>query len=213
MSMALLMAHPKTFLKTNAVWVHGSLNVMTKGKPETVGSTGVGKVYPVQLQSAKGKTCKDQNGAGNMPCWEIVPAVSLGDTTLAFYLPYRQNHTSSMLLGDKAKLFLTDNINGCTFAAGKGGAPLVSHLNFTEGRVEGTKIDQEEIDRELDRLFPSGDIVAVKKAQYRTDDQFPDVTVLGVCSGGGWKFVYQRRDYLGPNQYQLRSVHSVKSLP
>ncbi|MDR3774371.1 MAG: hypothetical protein P4L26_13535 [Terracidiphilus sp.] len=212
MSLRLLVVHPKTFLKQNAVWVHGSLNVATKGRPETVGTTGVGKVFPVMMQAARGKSCTDKAGA-NIPCWEIVPATSLGNAFLAYYLPYRQNSTTSMLLGDKAHLFLTDNINGCTFTAGSGGSPLVSHLNYTVGRKEGTSIDQTKIDEEIDTLYPAGGIQALKKAQYRTDDQFPDVTVVGVCDNGHWRFVYQRRDLLGNNRFQLRSVHSVKSLP
>jgi hypothetical protein len=212
MSLSLLIAHPKTFLKANAVWVHGQLNFMTLGRPDTIGTTGMSKCFPVQLQRSQMKHCTDKSG-GNMPCWEIVPATSLGEFTLAYYLPYRQNAVTSMLIGNKANLFLTDTIDGCTFAAGPGAAPLVSHLNYTVGRQEGALIDQGQIDEDLDELYPAGGIQALKKAQYKTDDQIANVTVVGVRQSGAWKFVYQRRDNLGGGNFRLRSVHSVKSLP
>jgi hypothetical protein len=212
MSLSLLIAHPKTFLSTNAVWVHGSLNYMILGQPDTVGGTGMGKVFPVCLQRSSVKQCTDKHGA-NMPCWEIMPATSLGEFMLAYYLPYRQNTVNSMLIGNKADLFLTDTIDGCTFAAGPGAAPLVSHLNYTVGREEGALIDQGEIDEDLDELYPAGGIQALKKGHYKTDDQVPNVTVIGARRSGRWKFVYQRRDNLGGGRFQLRSVHSVRSLP
>src|ERR1700679_2548433 len=142
LSLTLLIDHPKTFLKTNAVWIHGSLNVAVQGKPQ-VNANGVGKVFPVEMRSATGKSCVDKAGR-NMPCWEIVETKVFSKLgTLAYYLPYEQNKTKSMLLGSNAKLFLTDTINGCTFAASTGGQPLVSHLNYTAGRQEGTSIDQD----------------------------------------------------------------------
>ncbi len=55
-----------------------------------------------------------------MPCWEVAPSSS-PFAALASYLPWRPNSTLTMLLGDKADFFITDTMNGCTFAFGAGG--------------------------------------------------------------------------------------------
>lgn len=208
----MLIENPKTFLKSNAVFVHGNLNFKLLGRPDTIGGTNVSKVFPVMLRRAPMKHCQDKGGA-DMPCWEFAPAESLSNVVLAYYLPYVPNTTRSMLLGNAANIFLTDHIDGCTFAAGPGAMPLVSHLNYTVGRQEGALIDQDKIDEEVEGLYPNSEgVVALKKAQYKTGDALPHVTVIGVRRDGRWKFVYQRRDNLGGGNFRLRSVHSVKGL-
>jgi hypothetical protein len=150
-----------------------------------------------------------------MPCWEVAPSNSPA-ATLAYYLPWRPNSTLTMLLGDKADFFITDTMNGCTFAFGAGGKPRVAHVNYNtfneEGeRAEGRPIDQAHMDAEVQRLFP-GAVTALRKADYHTAS-FPNVTVVGVRRAGVWKFVYQKRDYLGAvgnSLYALKSVHTIR---
>jgi hypothetical protein len=121
-----------------------------------------------------------------------------------------------MLLGDKADFFITDTMNGCTFAAATGGKPRVAHVNYNTfnelgDREEGRPIDQPHMDAEVRRLFP-GAVAALRKADYVTRS-FPNVTVVGVRRDGQWKFVYQKRDYLGAAAnalYTLKSVHTIR---
>ena len=217
MSLQSLIAHPKTFLKTNALWPAGQLNVMAAGKPDVfkVGTTDEGsRVWPVQLRAKGGVECKARDGTP-MACWEVAPA-SLPAATLAYYLPWRPNSTLTMVLGDKADFFITDTMNGCTFAFGAGGKPRVAHVNYNTfneagDREEGRPIDQAHIDAEVQRLFP-GAVGALRKADYLTSS-FPNVTVVGVRRNGQWTFVYQKRDYLGTaanKLYELKSVHTIR---
>lgn len=217
-----IVAHPKTWLKTNALWVHGGLNVACKGKPDIIDAgkdTERARLFPVQFVRTSEYKCLDQDGRP-MTCWELRQGTSLGFDALVYYLPYVQNQTRSMRLADKGSLFFTDTIDGCTFAAGPGGAPVVSHLNYTEENDEGVravggKIDQGKIDSELNKLYGAQKIAALKKADYRKSDAIPNVTVLGVRGDGGWRFVYQRRNRIENSlrDFQLVSVHTVKSLP
>ena len=217
MSLQALLQHPRTFLRTNALWPSGQLNVAARGRPDVfgVGTAEEGsRVWPVTLRSKSGVECRTRDGSP-MQCWEIAPASSPA-ATLAYYLPWRPNSTLSMLLGDKADLFITDTMNGCTFAFGPGGRPRVAHVNFNtfndEGeREEGRPIDQAHMDAEVRRLFP-GSVTALRKADYHTAN-FPNVTVVGVRHGRSWKFVYQKRDYLGAAEkalFTLRSVHRIR---
>ncbi len=218
MSLQSLIAHPKTFLKSNALWPSGQLNVMAMGKPDVfqVGTPNEGsRVWPIELRMKSGVECKTRDGAV-MPCWEVAPSNSLGAATLAYYLPWQPNSTRTMQLGDKADFFITDTMNGCSFGFGPGGNPRVAHVNYNtfnaEGvREEGKPIDQAQIDAELKRLFPTA-VTALRKADYSTAN-FPNVTVIGVRRHGQWKFVYQKRDYLGSAGralYVLKSVHTIR---
>ena len=217
MSLQSLIAHPKTFLKTNALWPAGQLNVMAAGKPDVfkVGTADEGsRVWPVHLRAKAGVECKAHDGTP-MTCWEVAPSPSPA-ATLAYYLPWRPNSTLTMLLGDKADFFITDTMNGCTFAFGPGGKPRVAHVNYNTfndagDREEGRPIDQPHMDAEVQRLFP-GAVAALRKADYLTSS-FPNVTVVGVRRNGQWTFVYQKRDYLGSagnRLYKLQSVHTIR---
>lgn len=219
MSLSQIIAHPKTFLKSNALWPAGQLNVTAQGRPDVVRAgtpTESAKVWPVQLRRKAGVSCSHRGV--DMPCWEVAPAGSLGGgMVLAYYLPWRPNSTLSMVLGDKADFFITDTMNGCTFAFGPGGQPRVAHVNYNtfndEGvREEGRPIDQAFMDQEVQRVLPGGTAGVLRKANYVTPN-FPNVTVIGVRRHGRWKFVYQKREYLGAGvtaQYALRSVHTVR---
>ena len=217
-----LVEHPKTWLTSNALWVHGGLNVACQGKPDIIDAgknTERTRLFPVRFVRTTEYKCLDQDGQ-DMACWELRHETSLGFDALVYYLPYLQNQTRSMRLADKGSLFFTDTIDGCTFAAGPEGNPVVSHLNYTEENDEGVravggKIDQAKIDSELTSLYGNQKISALKKADYRKSDAIPNVTVLGVRGPGGWRFVYQRRHRLENSlrDFQLVSVHTVKSLP
>ncbi len=205
MSIHQLLQHPKTFLKSNAVWVSGKMNLIGKAKAE---------IWPVTLTGAGGVTCLGFDKKP-IPCWEIVPAESMADFELAYFLPWGPNSTQSTTLGNKAKLFITDTMNGCSFAGETtGGAPKVAHVNYNVGRTEGNPIDQTFMDSEINRLFPPGTSgpKALRKADYLTPI-FPNVTLIGVFRNNKWDFVYQVRDYQGATSkknYALMSVHTVR---
>ena len=204
MSIELLVKHPKTFLNTNAVWVGNEFAWKAKGTPDT-------KLWPVTLRRNQGKKCTQSDGT-DVPCWDIVIAQSL-DCAMAFYLPYVPNTTKEMTLSTKGRLFITDTLDGCTFAHNGGGTAKVAHLNYTEGKAEGGRLDQPTIDGEVDRLFPTG-ASTLKKADYDTKTK-GNVTVIGVLRpGGAWEFVYQRRDFKGvahtTQEFQLISVHRIR---
>jgi hypothetical protein len=207
-----IIRHPKTFLKSNALWVSGAFQVACKAKPDN-------KVWPIRLQRTSMVECKNSAGL-DLPCWEILPAFTLGYSSLAYFLPWYPNSTKEMVLGTAADLFLTDTMNGCSFGYGPGGTPRVAHLNYnvqnSEGvREEGLAIDQTHINSEINRIFPGG-ATTLKKADYavNTDGQFPNVTVIGVRDNGMWRFVYQRRAYVGvangKKSFKLLSVHTVR---
>ena len=212
-----IIQHPKTFLKDNALWPAGQLNVLAKGKPDVfkVGTVDEGsRVWPVELRQINTVECKTRSGAV-MPCWEVAPSNSMA-ATLAYYLPWQPNSTRTMLLGDKADFFITDTMNGCTFAFGPGGKPRVAHVNFNtfneeRDRQEGRPIDQGHMNAEVQRVI-SGGAIALRKADYTTAN-FPNVTVLGVRRNGQWTFVYQKRDRVATTNkiiYMLKSVHTIR---
>jgi hypothetical protein len=199
-----LINHPKTFLKDNAVWVANEFAWQAKGAAST-------KIWPVTLRSTKNKSCKNHDGAA-MPCWEIGIAKD-HDMALAYYLPYVKNQTKEMTINSKARLFLTDTLDGCTFAYNGGGTAKVAHLNYTLGHVDDAKIDQAEIDQEVNRLFPTG-AATLTKDDYQTATM-SNVTVIGVLRDtGAWEFIYQKRDYTGlghtAQNFELVSVHRVR---
>jgi hypothetical protein len=204
MSILQLINHPKTFLKDNAVWVANEFAFQAMGVANT-------KVWPVTLRPTQKKSCKKHDGTV-MPCLEIGIAKD-HDMALAYYLPYIQNRTKEMTIDNKARLFLTDTLDGCTFAYNGGGTAKVAHLNYTLGHVEGEKIDQGEIDQEVNRLFPTG-ATTLKKADYQTATA-GNVTVIGVLRDtGAWEFIAQKRDYKGVSlttqDFELVSVHRVR---
>lgn len=186
--------HPKTFLKDNAVWVANEFAWKAKGVANT-------KIWPVT----------------DMPYWEIGIAKD-HDMALAYYLPHVKNQTKEMTINNKARLFkarlfLTDTLDGCTFAYKGGGAAKVAHLNYSLGHVDDAKIDQAEIDQEVNRLFPTG-AATLKKDDYQTAT-VSNVSVIGVLRDtGAWEFIYQKRDYTGlghtAQNFELVSVHRVR---
>ncbi|MBL9050250.1 MAG: hypothetical protein JNK19_09085 [Tabrizicola sp.] len=221
-SIAEIVVHPKTFLKLNALWPSGHLNMQARGNPATFGPDGTAQVIPLTLRPKPGVQCLDKSGA-SMPCWEIAPA-GLGGH-LGYYLPWQPNSTKTMVIGDKADFFITDTMNGCTFAAGTGGTVRVAHVNFNtfndDGlREEGRPIDQGHMDAEVNRVMGIGTPgVALRKANYLVaNGDFPNVTVVGVRRGGMWTFAYQKRAMTEPSRvggamvpaYRLVSVHNVR---
>lgn len=201
MSLSEFIRHPRTFMRNNAVWVSGELNAMGRA------TSGL---YPVTIAPARGVSCT-KNGAA-MPCFEVKPATDLG-MTLAYFLPWEPNSTKVMTLGTKADLFLTDSMNGCSFAAATGMSPTVAHVNYNMHRTEGQPIDQAEIDNEIAATFPhGGPAKTLKKADYVTST-FPNVTVMGVRKTTGWEFYYQKRNYTGATatrNYEYKSVHKIR---
>lgn len=222
MSIREIVTHPRTWLKSNALWVHPALNAACMGRPDILDAgkdSERTRLFPVRLVRSTEYQCLDTSGQP-MACWELRHEPSLAHDALIYYLPYVQNQTRTMRLADQGDLFVTDTIDGCTFAAGPGGKPQVSHLNYTEKNADGEraiggKIDQPKIDKELGKLYGAQKIATLKKADYRTSDAIPNVTVLGVRGPTGWRFVYQRRHRIETSlrAFQLVSVHSVKSLP
>ena len=217
MSMTQIVAHPKTFLKSNALWPSGELNAIAQGRPDMIRGGGPdegAKVWPIKLSPKNNVSCKRKGVL--MPCWEIAPSQSLA-CTLAYYLPWRPNSALSIVLGDKADFFITDTMNGCTFAFGPGGNPRVAHVNFNTfnelgDREEGLPIDTPFMNQEVNRTLGGPPSAALRKADYITNS-FPNVTVIGVRRHGQWKFVYQKRDFTGAGivaEYNLKSVHTIR---
>lgn len=220
-SMSELVLHPKTFLKSNALWPSGLLNVQARGNPATFGPNAAAQVIPLMLRPKPGVQCLNKTGVP-MPCWEIAPA-GLGGY-LGYYLPWQPNSTKTMVIGDKADFFITDTMNGCTFAAGMGGTVRVAHVNYNTfnadgDREEGLPIDQGHMDSEVQRVMGAATPgVALRKAGYTiANGDFPNVTVVGVRRAGLWTFAYQKRAMTAPARlgtamvpgYRLVSVHNV----
>lgn len=220
-SMSELVLHPKTFLKSNALWPSGLLNVQARGNPATFGPNAAAQVIPLMLRPKPGVQCLNKTGVP-MPCWEIAPA-GLGGY-LGYYLPWQPNSTKTMVIGDKADFFITDTMNGCTFAAGMGGTVRVAHVNYNTfnadgDREEGLPIDQGHMDNEVQRVMGAATPgVALRKAGYTiANGDFPNVTVVGVRRAGLWTFAYQKRAMTAPARlgtamvpgYRLVSVHNV----
>lgn len=220
-SMSELVLHPKTFLKSNALWPSGLLNVQARGNPATFGPNAAAQVIPLMLRPKPGVQCLNKTGVP-MPCWEIAPA-GLGGY-LGYYLPWQPNSTKTMVIGDKADFFITDTMNGCTFAAGIGGTVRVAHVNYNTfnadgDREEGLPIDQGHMDNEVQRVMGAATPgVALRKAGYTiANGDFPNVTVVGVRRAGLWTFAYQKRAMTAPARlgtamvpgYRLVSVHNV----
>ncbi|MFD2103214.1 hypothetical protein [Tabrizicola soli] len=220
-SMSELVLHPKTFLKSNALWPSGLLNVQARGNPATFGPNATAQVIPLMLRPKPGVQCLNKTGVP-MPCWEIAPA-GLGGY-LGYYLPWQPNSTKTMVIGDKADFFITDTMNGCTFAAGIGGTVRVAHVNYNTfnadgDREEGLPIDQGHMDSEVQRVMGAATPgVALRKAGYTiANGDFPNVTVVGVRRAGLWTFAYQKRAMTAPARlgtamvpgYRLVSVHNV----
>lgn len=217
MSLAQIITHPKTFLKNNALWPSGNLNMLAKGKPDIIraGKADEGsRVWPVKLQRKSGVICEKRGIS--LPCWEIAPSNSL-PCDLIYYLPWRPNSTLSLVLGDKADFFITDTMNGCTFAFGPGGNPRVAHVNYNTFddeniRKEGNPIDQGFMNTEVNRVLQGNVNGALRKSDYLTNS-FPNVTVIGVRRNKRWEFVYQKRDYIGAGsqvKYKWRAVHTIR---
>ncbi|MFC3085433.1 hypothetical protein [Tabrizicola soli] len=219
--MSELVLHPKTFLKSNALWPSGLLNVQARGNPATFGPNATAQVIPLMLRPKPGVQCLNKTGVP-MPCWEIAPA-GLGGY-LGYYLPWQPNSTKTMVIGDKADFFITDTMNGCTFAAGIGGTVRVAHVNYNTfnadgDREEGLPIDQGHMDSEVQRVMGAATPgVALRKAGYTiANGDFPNVTVVGVRRAGLWTFAYQKRAMTAPARlgtamvpgYRLVSVHNV----
>ncbi|WP_374645733.1 hypothetical protein [Tabrizicola sp.] len=221
-SMSELVLHPKTFLKSNALWPSGLLNMQARGNPATFGPNAAAQVIPLMLRPKPGVQCLDKTGVP-MPCWEIAPA-GLGGY-LGYYLPWQPNSTKTMVIGDKADFFITDTMNGCTFAAGIGGTVRVAHVNYNTfnadgDREEGLPIDQGHMDNEVQRVMGAATPgVALRKAGYTiANGDFPNVTVVGVRRAGLWTFAYQKRAMTAPARlgtamvpgYRLVSVHNLR---
>lgn len=221
-SMSELVLHPKTFLKSNALWPSGLLNMQARGNPATFGPNAAAQVIPLMLRPKPGVQCLDKTGVP-MPCWEIAPA-GLGGY-LGYYLPWQPNSTKTMVIGDKADFFITDTMNGCTFAAGIGGTVRVAHVNYNTfnadgDREEGLPIDQGHMDSEVQRVMGAATPgVALRKAGYTiANGDFPNVTVVGVRRAGLWTFAYQKRAMTAPARlgtamvpgYRLVSVHNLR---
>lgn len=213
-----IVAHPKTFLRANGLWPSPTLNVAARGMPYTVSDSDRAQVIPLAIRAKPGVTLADRHGV-MLPVWEVVQATSMG-AAMGYYLPWMPNSTKTMVIGDKADFFITDTMNGCTFAAGTGTTVRVAHVNYNtfnaEGvRQEGLPIDQGHMDAEVNRVMGVGAAVALRKAQYADlGGGFPNVTVIGVRQDGHWRFVYQRRIYINTEhtvqRYRLASVHSVR---
>ncbi len=198
-----LKKHPKTFLKSYALWVSGMLNLKMQGKPDT-------KVWPVKLQRKPWTSCIDKSGV-SMPCYELVEATSL-DMELCYFLPFVLNQTREVTLGGKADLFFTDTMTGCSLGAMNGPTPKVAHLNYTIGGKEGTLIDSAKVGAEMVKVFGAAPDRSLKKADYKNaQGRDGNVTVVGVRRpDDNWDFVYQRRNDEGGGNYRLVSVHTVK---
>ena len=202
-----LIEHPRTFLKQYALWPAGILNVKCKGVADN-------RLFPLRLQKKLMVSCVNKLGA-NMPCYELTEATSLDDMVPAYYLAYTPNSTQEITLGNKADLFITDTMTGCSFGAMSGSHPKVAHLNYTLGGNPEATIDQVKTGAEMTKVFGGAPSVQLNKTDYiNAKGENGNVTVVGVRRNNSWKFYYQRRNATGSNNtgrtYEIISVHSVK---
>ena len=71
----------------------------------------------------------------------------------------------------------------------------VAHLNYTEGKIDGSAIDQAAIDEQFTRIFGGGG-TKFKRDDYKVGVA-DYVTLVGVRQHGQWQFMWQRRERHG----------------
>jgi hypothetical protein len=204
------LADPLGFLNANIIVPHNTLQSVALGQP---------KIIKVNLEpDTTGNTCINAAGQ-NVSMFRATGVQGLrspaSNAFQAYYLPYMNNTTKQMNLGNAANFFFTDKIDGCTFAAGtgQGQAPLVAHLN--QQRADGT-IDQPALDTTVANVFAAApgyrqlslpDYISPEEQLMKTDPTAAaaktHVTVIGIRNGTGWVFYFQRRNWIGGTQYRL----------
>ncbi|HQT90127.1 MAG TPA: hypothetical protein PK677_16585 [Acidiphilium sp.] len=200
---------PLGFLNTNVIVPHSSLQTRANGQARIINVNLV-------LDST-GKSCINHLG-NTVPMYSAMGAPSKlftkSNAFKAYYLPYTNNKTKQMNLGIHANFFITDKIDGCTFASGINGGqnPLVVHINKQDN---SGLIDQTRIDNKVSRLFGTQlysqlslpDYISPEEVLAKADNNAPNakthVTVIGIRSAVGWTFYFQRRNWIGGNQYRL----------
>ena len=129
------------------------------------------------------------------------------DTFAGYYLPYEDNSTKSVQLGNMADFMFTQPMTGCSFVIdNKWYAPKVSHLNY---QTPQQTIDQAEIDRNIVRKHGApttawivANYFTLRKADYvpvGQDSQMHRTIVFGVRGWLGWT-VYSVKDGAKPNR-------------
>lgn len=109
----------------------------------------------------------------------------------AYWLNYQQMKIEQLQLGGGATLLFTPTLNGCTFAVGPGGNPLVVHANFQKNSTDGRVIDQEKMDAEINKIMTPSK--TLRKADYAVEGTASvNVTVIGI-NQGQWRFYRQTR--------------------
>jgi hypothetical protein len=116
----------------------------------------------------------------------------------AYFLPWGSNSSYHGRLGSDADFFFTPTMNGCSFAAQGANEPVVTHSNH----VDEQQIDQGRIDQDLQNIYQGvgGPDRTLKRNDYKPTGQAdPEgpledymVTLVGIRSGTGWDFLYQR---------------------
>lgn len=111
----------------------------------------------------------------------------------AYFLPWGSNRSFVGKLGNAADFFFTPTLNGCTFAySDNGAAPSVGHANFRNPATD--LADQNAVNIDLIQKFGAMPPNRLIKTDYKrqpigTEDY--RATVIGIRSGGGWRFYYQ----------------------
>lgn len=110
----------------------------------------------------------------------------------AYFLPYIENEISVMILGDKADIFITPPLTGCSIiVTQREGVTKLYHLNARDN--EG--LITEESMAELMEAIPSEERENIVFALHKTDyaQYKPDrpITFIGLRNENQWTFHYQ----------------------
>ena len=120
----------------------------------------------------------------------------------AFWLPYVANsYCQTVLDHNQAEFMFTETLTGCTVGIGSGANPQVSHINYQTP----THVDHDRILQKFNRKYMFDvDAHAIHQADYW--DPNPIIqryTLVGIYSGGTWKFYMNGRQNSGKHGIQL----------
>ena len=115
------------------------------------------------------------------------------DSINALVLPYLENNAGKIIVNDfRAEIIVTSRLTGCTIAAEiNSQKPTLLHLNKVTGNG---KIDQKEIDKEIQKEMGGKKLFILKKEDYKNIDLKENIysaTFFGIRDGASWSYYSQ----------------------
>ncbi len=193
------LSNPRRFLANNALVVDIQRTVQTgqlhptSGVPMLGAKFDQGQIITLNIQKDPTSQARKENG-GSAIAYKITEATGTASSRShrfsAYYLPFFNNDYRTMNLGNAADIFITDTMNGCSFAcSGAHAAPRVGHFNRTSGPND--VIDQTAIDHDIGMRMGGVVTKSLKKAGYKNDPS-EKVTMIGIREHGQWVFLWQK---------------------